>query len=293
MTIAAALAIWLGEALLVAALSARRPGARIALALSLTVLPWPAFVEAPMAWRSTFAIGAFWCMVRSLDFVLEPAPPSFGRRLLHLFALIDTRLVARSEHSVPTRWWAFLVIALGAFVAAIIVVRTADPADPVLHYIQRWSGGVMLVVAAFEALTVAFRIAAALLGWYAPRLSHYPVLAGSIAEFWSARWNRVVGKVLRDRVFSPLAHRGAALAIWATFVVSAAFHAFLAGVVLLEWLPALSAAAFFLLQPPLLAIERALKLRRRPRVVRHLWTLGALVLLSPLFIEPVLRMLGL
>ena len=293
MTITAALAIWLGEALLIAALSARRSDARIALALSLTVLPWPAFVEASMAWRSTFAIGAFWCMVRSLDFVLEPAPPSFGRRLLHLFALIDTRLVARSEHSVPTRWWAFLAIALGAFVAAIIVVRTADPADAVLHYIQRWSGGIMLVVAAFEALTVAFRIAAALLGWYAPRLSHYPVLAGSIAEFWSARWNRVVGKVLRDRVFSPLAHRGAALAIWVTFVVSAAFHAFLAGVVLLEWLPALSAAAFFLLQPPLLAIERALKLRRRPRVVRHVWTLGALVLLSPLFIEPVLRMLGL
>jgi hypothetical protein len=78
-----------------------------------------------------------------------------------------------------------------------------------------------------------------------------------------------------------------------TFAVSAVFHAYVAAVVLHAWLPALSAAVFFLLQPPMLAAERALRLRRQPRVVRHAWTLACLLLPSPLFIEPVLRMLGL
>lgn len=59
-----------------------------------------------------------------------------------------------------------------------------------------------------------------------------------------------------------------------------------------QWLPALAAAAFFLLQPVLLALERVLRIRRRNRVVRHAWTLGMLVLCAPLFIEPVLQMLG-
>jgi hypothetical protein len=293
MTLATALVLWLIEATLIAVLSARPAGARVATTLAFVALPWPAFADAPMAWRSAFAIGAFWCVVRSLDFVLEPPPASFARRFLHLFAIIDTRLVVRGGHAVPLRWWGLFAFTLAAFVAAIVVVRAADAHLGALHWALRWGGGIALVLAGFEALTVGVRIAAARLGWYAPRLSHYPLLAGSVAEFWSARWNRVVGKVLRDRVFSPLAHRGPALAIWATFFVSAAFHAYLAGVVLLAWLPALSAAAFFLLQPPLLAIERTLRLRRRPRILRHAWTLGAILLLSPLFIEPVLRMLGL
>lgn len=288
-----ATAFLLTEAFAIAALSARRGPARVAFAVAVLLLPWPWFVEAPAFWRSAFALGACWCVIRSADFMLETPPASFVRRLLHLFAVIDTRLVARASHAVALRWWGLLVVAALASAGAVWVVGAANQADGAAYYVMRWGGGMVLVLAGFEALTVAYRIVTASLGLYAPRLSHYPLLAQSIAEFWSARWNRVVGKVLRDRVFTPLAHRGPASAIWATFGVSAVFHAYLAGVVLHSWTMALSAGGFFLLQPPLLAAERALRLRRRAKWMRHVWTLGMLVLLSPIFIEPVLRMLGL
>lgn len=292
MTLASAAAFLLLEILLLAGLSARPAGARVAFALSMLLLPWPAFVDAPVVWRSVFALGAFWCVVRSADFVLEPAPGTFLRRFVHLLAIIDTRLVARGGHAVPASVWLLFAGATVAFVAAVLVLRRVPALDGAAGLAQRWSAGIVLVLAGFEALTAAFRIASGLLGYYAPRLSHYPLLSRSIAEFWSARWNRVVGQVLRDRVFTPLLHRGPAFAIWATFFISAAFHAYLAGIVLRQWLPALAAAAFFLLQPGLLALERVLRIRRRSRVVRHAWTLGMLVLCAPLFIEPVLQMLG-
>ena len=283
----------LGEALLIAGLAARPRGARLAFALAVLLLPWPWFVQAPAFVRSAFAIGACWCVIRGADFMLETPPASFGRRLLHLFALIDTRLVRRETHAIPLRWWGLLLASLAGALASVFAVLVASRMDGAAHFALRWGGGIGIVVAGFEALTVAYRIIAAGLGLHAPRLSHYPLLSQSIAEFWSARWNRVVGKVLRDRVFRPLAHRGPAFALWVTFAVSAAFHAYLAGVVLHAWLPALSAAAFFLLQPPLLQAERALRVRRRPRLVRHASTLALLLLPAPLFIEPVLRMLGL
>ena len=292
MTLATAAAFLLLELLLIAGLSARPGPAKLAFLIAVSLLPWPAFVAAPVVWRSVFAIGAFWCVVRSADFVLEPAPASFARRLVHLVAIIDTRLVQRIGHAVPARLWLLLAGTLSAFILAVFAVRAADALEGNAYYALRWSAGIVLVLAGFEALTAVFRIATALLGYYAPRLSHYPLLARSIAEFWSARWNRVVGKVLRDRVFTPLAHRGAALAVWATFLASAAFHAYLVGIVLLRWAPALAAAAFFLLQPLLLLLERALRIRRRPRLLRHAWTLGVLLLAAPLFIEPVLLMLG-
>lgn len=292
MTLATAAAFLLLELLLVAGLSARPGPAKLAFMLAVLLLPWPAFVAAPVVWRSVFALGAFWCVVRSADFVLEPAPASFARRLLHLVAIIDTRLVQRGGHAVPAHHWLLLAGTLTAFVLAVFAVRAAETFEGGAHLALRWSAGIVLVLAGFEALTAVFRIGTALLGYYAPRLSHYPLLARSIAEFWSARWNRVVGKVLRDRVFTPLAHRGAALAVWATFLASAAFHAYLVGIVLLRWAPALAAAAFFLLQPLLLSLERVLRIRRRARLLRHAWTLGMLLLTAPLFIEPVLLMLG-
>ena len=46
--------------------------------------------------------------------------------------------------------------------------------------------------------------------------------------------------------------------------------------------------AFFAVQPPLLLAERV---RRWPEPARHAWTLGALALACPLFVEPVLQII--
>ncbi|HVF36113.1 MAG TPA: MBOAT family protein [Candidatus Saccharimonadia bacterium] len=288
MTPATGFAIWLAEALLIAAWSAHRDGARIALAIAVLLLPYPFLIDAAPWVRMMFAIGALWCCVRAADFVFEPAPARFGARFVHLFAILDTRLVARGSVPVPGRWFLFAALAFVLACAALLAIHAGDSHEPAARYAIRWFAGIVLIVAMFEMLTALARIVTALAGLDAPALSDTPHRARSIAEFWSSRWNLVVGKVLRDRIFTPLAHRGPVFAIWATFAVSAAFHAYLIGVAL-EAPAALASAAFFLVQPVLLGAERKLRIRHMPEPARRAWTIGILALFSPLFIEPVLR----
>ncbi len=288
MTISTALAIALAEALAIALLASRPAGARAALVLAVVLLPYPAFVEGPAMARALFAVGAFWAVVRSADFALEPAPPSPLQRFLHLFAIVDTRLVVRETRAIPHQHVLVLAVSIVVTLAAFGAIVAADAMEGASRWLVRGFAGIVLLVAAFEVLTRGYAIGAAALGFRAPAISDVPHRSRSIAEFWSSRWNLVVGRILKQRVFVPLAHRGASFAVWTTFAVSAAFHAYVIGVAL-GARPALAAGAFFLLQPPLLAAERALRVRRWPRAAAHVWTIGLLAALSPLFVEPVLR----
>ena len=91
--------------------------------------------------------------------------------------------------------------------------------------------------------------------------------------------------------FKPLARRRrAALGVVMSFVVSALIHFgfTLAG---LGLGPALVMRFFFLGQIPLVALERKLRLGRRPAWVGRSYTIGSLALLSPLFSDPFLGLL--
>lgn len=288
MTLAAALATLVLEALAIAALAAHPAGARIGVALAVALLPFPAFVDAEPLAVALLAAGAFWMLVRGLDFAFEVPHRGFLARFVHLFAVIDTRLVARDARRLDFRWVSVAALAFALLVAALLAIVAAEQRDGAARFAQRWIGGGVLMFATFELLTALIRIVTGLLGLSAPALSDTPHLSRSVAEFWSERWNLVVGRVLRERVFRPLVHRGAALAIFATFAISAAFHAYIVGVAIGAW-PALAMAAFFLAQPLVLAAERRLRPRRWPVAARRAWTLGVLALLSPLFVEPILR----
>src|SRR5688572_4184381 len=290
MSSAAGLATLILEAVAIAALAGFTKGARAGVVLAVLMLPFPALVDAEPLVRALLAAGAFWMLVRGLDFALEVPHRDFLARLIHLFALIDTRLVARDERRLDFRWVSVAALAFALLVAAVVAIATAEERDGAARLAQRWLGGVVLMFATFELLTAFIRIVTGALGLAAPALSDTPHLSRSIAEFWSERWNLVVGRVLRERVFRPLVHRGAALAIFATFAISAAFHAYIVGVAIGTG-PALVMAAFFLVQPLALAVERRLRPRRWPVPLRHAWTLVTLALLSPLFVEPILRVI--
>jgi hypothetical protein len=81
------------------------------------------------------------------------------------------------------------------------------------------------------------------------------------------------------------------LGLAAAFGFSAAFHMWL------SWVPldapmALSMGAFFLAQGVAVVIERSFSgFRRLPELVRRAWTLAWVLLPSPLFVEPFLRIL--
>jgi D-alanyl-lipoteichoic acid acyltransferase DltB (MBOAT superfamily) len=120
-----------------------------------------------------------------------------------------------------------------------------------------------------------------------PPVNRAPYLATSLSDFWSRRWNSIVNTVLRDHVYRRVAHRGALVALTATFVASAVLHAYLVGMLLglgatMAWM------AFFLAQAVFMWIERGLRVRRWRPPWGNAWTLGTLMVLYPLFIEPVL-----
>ena len=61
----------------------------------------------------------------------------------------------------------------------------------------------------------------------------------------------------------------------------------------MDWRAALSGGAFFLLQAPIVMLEAKLRSSRWPAPLAHAWTLGWLLVTSPLFVAPVLRALRL
>jgi hypothetical protein len=91
---------------------------------------------------------------------------------------------------------------------------------------------------------------------------------------------------LKRNCFFPFRRYGAALALAATFAVSAGFHAYLFAFV--DWSIALSWASFFLLQPLLLFVEREIRVKSWPTVLARVWVMSTLILLLPLLLSPFL-----
>lgn len=276
----------------VIAVVASRRRAALVLLLAAAVLPLP--LALPDVWhfaRFVLAMGCAVMLVRVIDLLADPMPPSAGRRLWHLVAVFDTRRVGHRHPGLDLRDLARVVgfgaLALATLAAAAWAGRPG--AGAVL--LARWLLGTVMLTAAFEACTAGLRVAYALGGVTLPPLHHAPWLSRSIAEFWGRRWNQVVGAWLGHHCYRPLARRRRpTLGVWAAFGASALLHVYIVGASLgPAW--AVPAGAFFLLQPVLLAAERTLRVPAWPTPLRRVWTVAALVITGPLFVEPVLRML--
>jgi hypothetical protein len=280
---------WAAAVLLAAALSGTRAGARASVAVALLLLPMPAFVEGPPFVRFLLAVGAAFCFLRTVDLWDGPLLPGFLARARHLTVLFDTRIAEPRPPGFDSAAAARLALAGLVFLAALAAVRAADGLPRAAHYAVRWLAGGVMSFAGFEALVALVLGIAALLGLRPPVLHDRPYRSRSLAEFWGRRWNRAVSGILRERCFEPLARRSTAMALVAVFAASAAIHAYAAGVAL-GGLAAASWAAFFLAQPALIAAERGIGARRWPASAGRVWTLAVLAAVSPLFVEPFVRL---
>ena len=100
--------------------------------------------------------------------------------------------------------------------------------------------------------------------------------------------------VHRYHVRLPLDHP--LVGVFLAFLVSAAFHAyaiwvglgFFAGVAMTAW-----TFAYFVAQALVMLVEQPLGVRKWPSVAGHVWTVTWMLALAPMFVEPVLRLLGL
>ncbi len=274
--------------LLVLILSAHPLGARLGTLLAGLCLAVPSFLGEPPLSR-VLLLGLMAApFAAAAALVLAPALPGLRARLAYLFTYGNTHAVQRRGRSFDAA--AFLQLAVATAVLAVAVAAVKAASAYGLGLPVRWLAGGIAVLALAEMLTASLPVVAAPLGLLVPPLFQSPYRSASIREFWSRRWNLRVSEFLFHKCcFAPLARRSLALALFAPFALSGVLHACLAYVALGRWPISLCCGTFFVVQPLLIALERILAVRRWGLVARRAWTLAALTITSPLFVEPVLR----
>jgi hypothetical protein len=286
-----ALAVWIASVLGCAALSGRdnplRRHARL-----LGVVAWLSPLLVPPAWMAArVVLGAFAVLGlgRSLDLVRRPADLSFWGRVWMLIAVFDVREAQRRPPRFDGREAAWLLAHFASFCLAWWVVFVhADTSA----WLLRWSVGVILVYGLVESVQSVLLLVYAALGIELARVNDYPILSTSLVEFWGRRWNRAVSSWLSDNLFFPLARRRhAALGICAAFAGSTVLHFWFAWVPL-DLVGGTMMAAYFVIHGAAMLLERRLGVVMWRLGARRTWTLAWVLVPSPLFIEPALRMLA-
>ncbi|WP_224361250.1 MBOAT family protein [Hyalangium versicolor] len=278
---------------LIAALLATGPvwqrGAAVVLVAATAPVPYLAPSDHP-TYRAFLALGSIWFTARTVELLRERRPVPVARRLWHTVGLVDTLRVQRIAPSLDRLALSRLLICGPLVVAGWAgVYFSSHSLSGAARLAVRWSTGVVFTYSAVETVVSVVILFYGLVGVDPRPLHDDPIRSKSITEFWSRRWNRAVHRFLKQTFFAPLARRGyTELGLALAFVVSALIHfTFMVPAVGLGWAAVMG--AFFLLQLPFLWAERALGVVRWRAPWNRVWTLGLLLLSSPLFVEPVLQ----
>jgi hypothetical protein len=266
----------------------------VALGLAAMLPPWLLPSELPWA-RGGAALVAFAGTMRVVDLARGRWP--LAERLRHVVSVVDSRRLVRARPRFDGAAFA-RALAWGALaLAAAWLLRTSRDQEGAARWLWRWGAGLGLVYAAIECLYRVIVCAYGAMGLRTPPLHESPVLARSVQELWGERWARPISLWLGDTFFKPWARRRRPLlGVLLAFAVSAAFHAYAVWVALGVTVGLTMAAwmfAYFALQGLVMAIERVAGVRRWAPVAAHVWTVAWMVLLSPVFVEPAVRVLGL
>jgi hypothetical protein len=283
------LALVLGAEILSLALllEGRARSKRLALALALLALPLPWLV--PGEWprlRALTALAVTLLLANTIDFTRRPESMSLSRRIWCLTSVFDARSSRRVTPEIS------LAKALSVIPFAGVALLGWYLFAWEAHLPMRWAGGLLGFYGCVEVLTRCMEISYRSLGVAIPQTQDHPILATSIGEFWGRRWNRPVSRWLRLHCFLPRAKRGHPYqGIAAAFLASTFLHFYFVWTALgLDM--GLLMASFFVAQAPLLLAERYLGVRRWSRALAHAWTILVLALASPLFMEPMLRLIA-
>lgn len=257
----------------------------LGLALALVLLLWPLTIPGDPLLRGLLALVGFWGAARVVDLARMHRPLSAIQRAIFVVALIDTRKLRWSRPRLdlaalakPVVWVPIGLVALWA--------TAQHHAHPPL----RWLLGALVVYALGEALEGLLRGILGVLGADSPPLHRDPIAARSLREFWGERWNLVVNRWLRTHCYLPQARRRRpVLGLCLAFLASAALHAWFIGVALGPRMAA-SMGLYFLIQGLLLVIEGPLGVARWREPLGRVWMLACTLLPSPLFVEPILRL---
>lgn len=230
-------------------------------------------------------------LVKTMQVASSGGHWSAGRRLWHLFGVVDTRHARRAPPSLDVRALGVVLLNALLLTAAVAALTGLGGMSGLARTVAWVLCTAALAYSAGEVISGLLHAGYRACGVDVPTLQRNPILSRSLAEFWGQRWNRVVGGWLREFFFDPLARkRRPQLGLAAAFGASAAMHAWL--IIGLGASAAAMMAAYFLLQGAALFIESRIGLRRAPAAVGRAWAIGVVLVPLPLLLGPWTQALG-
>lgn len=260
-------------------------------ALASLVLPLAA--EGPPMALGMLAMASLLAPFRWLDLMRDRRAHPAWLRVWFWVTPFDVRRAGRIPPRFEPRQLAAIVGFLALFGAALAVVAHVGAPAAALDWTVRWLAGAVVVYAMVDAtvrlITVGYQAA----GFRIPAIHDNPILSRTLAEFWGVRWNQAVHGLLLDHCFRPLARRRLArLGVFAAFVGSALLHAWLVFSALRDVRMTAVMSAFFVVQGLLVLLERVLRVGRWRSSLARAWTIGWMLVTTPMFVEPLLRVFG-
>ena len=292
-TIVPAAAVWVAAWLGIAALARSSAGARLGLLLAAALLPVPWLVRAPYQQRVILAFALGFLFISAVDFATGRRPPTFLRRVAYIagvIALVDTLSATATRRRFDGDAALRVAAAVGCGLAAIAVWLAVEPLGDAIRVPLRLLAAAAAILSVAELTAALVQVVSAAFGVRFDAVHDRPYRSRTLTDFWSRRWNRFGARWFRQHVFVPLRPASLTLALFALFGVSAAMHVYLIAAVVDVRLMVLC-AAFFLFQPPLLLVERRLRVNAWPAVASRAWTISILTLLLPLVLAPLLSAL--
>ena len=242
--------------------------------------------------RFVLGLGLGMACLRTLDLVRERGERSVAFRIGHVVMPLDTRRFQSAPATFERRHAvvavAFGLLALASFGAIHELAPTsAGPGSLVL----RWGAGLVFAYAITDVVYALSTVGFHAVGVQVYELHRAPALARSVQEFWGERWNRTVSAWLGEHFLRPFARRRwARLGVLAAFGASGLLHAYLV-LISIGGPMTLLVLGYFLVQGALVLVELRLRVAKWQPLAGRAWTAGVMVATSPMFIEPMLRVL--
>lgn len=270
---------------------------RRAASILVLAIAWVLPLSAPAVplLQAALAAIAILALVKVAQLAVHPEPDRWAplMRLWHglmPFDVADTQPVAPAlDRKLLLTIGLHASLALLALLALVYLPRESG----IVTNLARLGLGITLAYSGMETISESIRLLHLLAGIAVSPIQRSPILAQSIREFWSERWNLPVNGWLESLVFRPMNERfGPGTGVMAAFTVSGLLHGWMF-LVSIGLVGAVMATAFFVFNGMLVLVETMFRLRQVSEWKRRAWTLGMLGMASPLYIEPGLQVLGL
>lgn len=209
-----------------------------------------------------------------------------------MLVVVDTRRLPRGPRRFEGRRALLGVTFGGLALAAFLAYRTLAPmTSGATALALRWGLGLVFAYGLTELAYALLTVGCHAVGLDVYELHRAPALARSVQEFWGERWNRTVSAWLAEHCMRPLARvRRAHLGVFVAFVASAILHAYLT-VIAIGVPMALVMLGYFCVQGLLVLVELRIGVVKWRPAAGRAWTIGVMMATSPMFIEPMLRVL--